>query len=250
MSTGVKRQKIPTSLRKLVFEGYNIDKRSAYGKCFVCESEIHILMFECRHVVSNADGGNISVENLRPICSSCNKSMGPRNLLEFKKTYFNPAALNIIPSKTKIQDPFPQSVTVSTFPQSAAISPFPQSATVNPFPQPITQNLDICQSILSSGDRKGQMCNRPLNGGKCQHHGYGKSDIPRPRTSYIPQSAHVYAPQQGTFYIPHPSMQSYPVSTPAINIYTQPVLNVHTLPTLNLNVIPSTKPINIPKIPV
>jgi hypothetical protein len=63
--------------------------RSAYGPCFVCSHEIHISQFECGHVISHANGGAITVENLRPICGSCNKSMGARNLIDYKAEFFS-----------------------------------------------------------------------------------------------------------------------------------------------------------------
>ena len=45
--------------------------------------------FECGHIVSVKEGGETNIENLLPICSSCNKSMGTENLMVFKKKYFS-----------------------------------------------------------------------------------------------------------------------------------------------------------------
>ena len=42
-------------------------------------------LFEVGHVVSVHNNGDLSIENLRPICSLCNKSMSTRNMLEFIK---------------------------------------------------------------------------------------------------------------------------------------------------------------------
>lgn len=62
--------------------------RSAYGPCLVCQTEIHILNFEIGHVKSWADGGSDRLENLRPICTPCNRSMGRENLYVYKKRFF------------------------------------------------------------------------------------------------------------------------------------------------------------------
>ena len=35
--------------------------------------------WHCGHIVSEANDGDVSVENLRPICQGCNSSMGPNN---------------------------------------------------------------------------------------------------------------------------------------------------------------------------
>ena len=41
--------------------------------------------FEVGHVVSVHDNGDLSIENLRPICGLCNRSMGTMNMVEFIK---------------------------------------------------------------------------------------------------------------------------------------------------------------------
>ena len=78
------KRKIPQVKRKLVWEKYlgNVIK----SNCYCCNiTKIDALNFECGHVISRADGGDDSIDNLRPICSSCNKSMGTENLYIFKK---------------------------------------------------------------------------------------------------------------------------------------------------------------------
>ena len=81
------RKSIPKSLKILVWDK-NIGKEKGIGECDVCKSEIDSKNFECGHIISVKDGGGTNIENLLPICSSCNKSMGPQNLLEFKEKYF------------------------------------------------------------------------------------------------------------------------------------------------------------------
>lgn len=82
--TNVSRS-IPPQLRRLIWETYMNKPRSAYGPCFVCADEIHITAFECGYVIN---GGLINLENLRPICSSCNKNIGVRDLFDYKDHFF------------------------------------------------------------------------------------------------------------------------------------------------------------------
>jgi 5-methylcytosine-specific restriction endonuclease McrA len=41
--------------------------------------------FECGHVISEFNGGTNKLNNLKPICVSCNSSMGTQNMDEFIK---------------------------------------------------------------------------------------------------------------------------------------------------------------------
>ena len=43
--------------------------------------------FECGHIISDYNKGKISLDNLRPICSSCNKSMGRQNWDDFENRF-------------------------------------------------------------------------------------------------------------------------------------------------------------------
>ena len=78
---------IPKTLKINVWNLY-IGKEIGSAKCMCCrESEIIQGHFEAGHVISERDGGATNIENLRPICSLCNKSMGAKNMLEFMKEY-------------------------------------------------------------------------------------------------------------------------------------------------------------------
>lgn len=84
MSTPKKaRAKLSAILREQVWLEYIGDK--LYGKCFCCQSaQISILRnTEFAHVVPVARGGQDTVENLRPCCESCNRSMGTMNLMDY-----------------------------------------------------------------------------------------------------------------------------------------------------------------------
>ena len=54
--------------------------------CFCCKNnKISKSNFQAGHVISEVNGGEISVENLRPICGQCNSSMGIKNMDIFMK---------------------------------------------------------------------------------------------------------------------------------------------------------------------
>jgi len=76
-----KKQKIPQTLKTLLWEKTFPNKYK--GKCAVCNrSNINALNFEAGHVLSEKNGGEIRLDNLRPICSACNKSQGTRDMSE------------------------------------------------------------------------------------------------------------------------------------------------------------------------
>ena len=39
--------------------------------------------FQCGHIISEFNGGDITLDNLIPLCSLCNSSMGKTNMGEF-----------------------------------------------------------------------------------------------------------------------------------------------------------------------
>ena len=74
---------IPSTLRHEVWKKYISDVYRK-GKCFCCRSSIiEESNFECGHIISRKNGGPINLDNLRPICSQCNKSMGTRQMDDF-----------------------------------------------------------------------------------------------------------------------------------------------------------------------
>jgi len=85
MST--KRKSVPKSLRKIVWDKY-VGRDKGKALCYCCKhEEISQFDFHCGHVIAQSDGGSNDIENLRPICSGCNGSMGKQNLEEFKAVY-------------------------------------------------------------------------------------------------------------------------------------------------------------------
>lgn len=82
------KARIPKSMRVAVWNTY-IGETVGRAKCLVCRHmDITQMNFHCGHVVAEANGGVVSVENLRPICASCNLSMRTMNMFEFAQKYF------------------------------------------------------------------------------------------------------------------------------------------------------------------
>lgn len=79
---------IPKTIRSMVWNEY-IGEEKGIGKCYVCESKIDSKHYECGHIVARAENGDSTIENLRCICSLCNKSIGTKNMDDFKKKYLS-----------------------------------------------------------------------------------------------------------------------------------------------------------------
>lgn len=81
------KEKIPKAVRTAVWNNF-IGNEKGVGKCYVgCGEQISQNNFECGHVISEKCGGKVILDNLRPICSNCNKSMGQKNMEDFIVKY-------------------------------------------------------------------------------------------------------------------------------------------------------------------
>jgi hypothetical protein len=84
----LKKVHIPKALRAAVWIHY-VGEDVGKTKCIVCGyNDITQMAFHCGHVIAESKGGGTSLENLRPICSVCNLSMGTMHMFEFKETFF------------------------------------------------------------------------------------------------------------------------------------------------------------------
>ena len=91
-----KKQTIPKCLKRDVWHKY-IGKGKGNGKCYCCQNDMDCFVFECGHIEAEINGGKTNLENLRPICGLCNKSMGSKNMIVFmnkhgykrKKSFLN-----------------------------------------------------------------------------------------------------------------------------------------------------------------
>lgn len=73
---------IPASLKHAIWIKYN--GRRFDVKCYVkwCPNTLTPFTFEAGHNIPASKGGGTTLENLRPICSMCNKSMGNRYTID------------------------------------------------------------------------------------------------------------------------------------------------------------------------
>ena len=98
-----KRTTIPKKVRMEAWDRY-IGMDIGKALCMCCEKEDMTQMtFHCGHVISHADGGGMHINNLRPICASCNLSMRTQNMNEFRQQFFG---LGEVRGAVEIQDTF------------------------------------------------------------------------------------------------------------------------------------------------
>lgn len=76
------RQNIKKTLRSNVWRKRN---ETLDGECYCCSKKMNYDDFECGHIISVFHRGETNINNLEPICSTCNKDMGVRNLEDFRK---------------------------------------------------------------------------------------------------------------------------------------------------------------------
>jgi hypothetical protein len=82
-----KKKQIPKKIRQLVWNRY-IGEEKGSDVCYCCrQTKITQMDFQCGHVKSEVNGGKTEVNNLRPICSLCNTSMGRMDMNEFIATF-------------------------------------------------------------------------------------------------------------------------------------------------------------------
>jgi 5-methylcytosine-specific restriction endonuclease McrA len=79
---------IPRALREQVWIKYIGKKYNS--KCYIhwCKNDIDVFNFHIGHNIPESKGGDLTLENLRPICAQCNLSMGAMNMNQFMNKYF------------------------------------------------------------------------------------------------------------------------------------------------------------------
>ena len=82
------KKTIPKSLRNKLWNTYiGINYSQCY--CICCNTEkISMQQFHCGHIIPESKGGGVHVNNLLPICGSCNLSMSNIYMEEFIQKYF------------------------------------------------------------------------------------------------------------------------------------------------------------------
>jgi hypothetical protein len=76
---------IPDALRFEMWKHYN--GPNYVSRCWCCDHLLEVSSFEAGHVKSEHDGGETCLDNLRPVCSKCNKSMSTKHMKTFAETY-------------------------------------------------------------------------------------------------------------------------------------------------------------------
>lgn len=85
--TKTKKKSIPPILKRNVWNKY-IGEDIGKAKCTCCKLvDITQLSFHCGHIIAEAKGGELKMDNLKPICQSCNSSMGTMNMNEYVEKY-------------------------------------------------------------------------------------------------------------------------------------------------------------------
>lgn len=74
--------KIPKVLRSNVWNYYE-GRQNKIGNCLCCNNELDYDNFHCGHVIAESNGGNATIDNLRPVCQRCNLGMGTKNMILF-----------------------------------------------------------------------------------------------------------------------------------------------------------------------
>ena len=88
-----KSKSVSVTKRNKVWEDYNNpskihERGDSEPSCFVCKKDLLYDNFQCGHIISHFYGGSNSIENLKPICRSCNSLMGIENLYEFRNRLY------------------------------------------------------------------------------------------------------------------------------------------------------------------
>jgi hypothetical protein len=79
-----RKQRIPKALKTKVWE--KCIGNVLIGSCYACNREIRFDAFEAGHIISEANGGEVHLDNLKPICKPCNGSCYTKNLDDFRKS--------------------------------------------------------------------------------------------------------------------------------------------------------------------
>ena len=79
-------KQIPKCIKNAVWNKY-VGQDKGVTECPICRESITWQTYECGHIIAKSKGGETILENLIPICGPCNKSIGNKNVEEFKRQY-------------------------------------------------------------------------------------------------------------------------------------------------------------------
>lgn len=94
-----KKKSIPKALKEAVWRKYFANQID--GNCPICNKIISLTAHDCGHIVAESKGGVTEIENLRPVCKSCNTSMATKDMDEFKRMFMKFEDMEICVSKIR-----------------------------------------------------------------------------------------------------------------------------------------------------
>jgi hypothetical protein len=91
------KEQIPKRIRELVWTTYNGEVFTS--KCYVswCTNNINVFSFQTGHDIPESKGGTLDIYNLKPICGSCNLSMGNKYSITEWSKLINPIPILTTP---------------------------------------------------------------------------------------------------------------------------------------------------------
>ena len=81
-----KNKSLPKAVRLALWNN-TFGERQGVGTCCCCGRELTQQSFEAGHVQAASQGGSDTLDNLRPICGPCNRSMGNMNMNAYMTKY-------------------------------------------------------------------------------------------------------------------------------------------------------------------
>ena len=85
-----KKEKIPKAIREQVWLKYIGQRYSTKCNIVWCKNKINCFNFDCGHNIPESKGGELRLNNLRPICRNCNVSMGANYSIDEWNSKFKP----------------------------------------------------------------------------------------------------------------------------------------------------------------
>lgn len=133
-----RKKKIPAALKQQVWLTSYGEVFKAKCKTSWCSNTINVWNFECGHNIPESKGGPTTIDNLVPICRTCNGSMGNRySFTEWCETH-NPIQTALTPSLAPVNP-----------------SPIPYEH------RPVTRSMTSSWCVPSFHPRKGKSKIRP-----------------------------------------------------------------------------------------
>lgn len=91
------RTPISKVLRKQVWNSQLLD-----GKCYCCTETITYDNFECGHIIAVSKGGLTVLDNLKPICRTCNADMRNTNMEEYRNNLWTGLGETQLPMRSPL----------------------------------------------------------------------------------------------------------------------------------------------------